>query len=249
MPGPDRRPRTAWAVPLGGDIVRKSILSAICALTIASLACGSMSRTSAPTDTPIPTPAPLPTRTPGPPTSTPASTSARDLSEAVLTLDDLPDGFEAIDPEEYGFSSEDLSEYGIEVDGSFAFLKEEPLEVVGGFTSELPRTGVKRVLFSVMLNQPELVLALLASRGGAEGDSEPTELEIGDDIGDARTGVTGTFTEPEGTLMRIDLVIFQRDAAGAVVSVVYEDGSVPAVEAGVAARTLDQRIVESPPEG
>ena len=228
--------------------MRKPILFAICALSVATLACGSKSLTIGPTQPPTPTPASLPTRTPGPPTSTPGAASAQDLSGAVLTLDDLPDGFETIDPEEYGFSSEDLSEYGIEVDSSFAFLKEAPFEVVAGFTSKLARAGFKRALFSVMLNQPELVLALLASRGGEEGESKPTELDIGDDIGNARTGVTGTFTVPEGTLMRIDLVIFQRDTAGAVVSVVYEDGSVPAVKADVAARTLDERIVESPLE-
>ena len=229
--------------------MRNPFLFAICALTIASLACGRRSVTSTPSQPPTPTPAPSPTNSPAPPTSTPAPASAPDLTGAVLTLDDLPDGFEPIDPEAYGFSSEELGEYGIEVDSAFAFLKKAPPEVVGGFTTYLEPTSFKRVLFSVMLNQPELVLAMLASREGIAGNTEPTELDIGDDVGTARTGITGTFTVPEGTSMRIDLVIFQRDTAGVVVSVVYVDGSVPAVSAGVVARTLDVRITETLHEG
>lgn len=191
--------------------------------------------TASPTNTPTPTASPTNT-----PTVTPAPLS--DLSDAVLTLQDFPSGFEEIPPAAFGFTKEDLSQEGFTVESLFAFLEAEHFEFVMGFTTLLP-TELEQAGFDVALRQPDFLLESLIVGMGAVDILEQKELPGLDDIADASVGLTVAI-DAGGFPMRMDLVAFRRDVAGAFVLVMYVDGEVPIVPIGDVARKFDERIVE-----
>ena len=215
--------------------------------------------TPTPTWTPTPTPTVTPTNTPTPtltptltptptatvlPTNTPTVTPTPlpDLSDAVLTLQDLPSGFEEMPLAELGMTEADLSQEDFAVESLFAFLEAEHFEMVMGFTALLP-TGVEQAGFNVVLRHPDVLLELMIGGMGAVDVLEQKELPDLDDIGDVSVGLT-VAVDIEGIPMRIDVVVFRRDVVGAVVLVMYIDGDVPVVPVGDVARKLDNRIVE-----
>ena len=197
-------------------------------------------------DTPTPTVTASPTNTPTPtasPTNTPTVTTAplSDLSDAVLTLQDFPSGFEEIPPATFGFTKEDLSQEGFTVESLFAFLEAEHFEFVVGFTTLLP-TGLEQAGFDVALRQPDFLLESLIVGMGPVDILEQKELPGLDDIGDASVGLT-VVIDVEGFPMRVDVVAFRRDIAGAFVIIMYLDGEVPIVPIGDVARKFDERVV------
>ena len=204
-----------------------------------------------PTPTPVPptTPTPVPpTATPIPPTPTPVPPSPTptplpDLSNVVLTLEDLPSGFEAMPPVELGFTEEDLSQDGFTVESLFVFLEAEHFELVMGLTA-LVATRLEQAGFDVALRQPDFVLDSLIGGMGATDILEQKDLPDLDDIGDASVGVT-VAADMEGIPMRMDIVPFRRDVVGAFILVMYIDGDVPIVPIGDVARMFDERIVEA----
>ena len=197
-----------------------------------------------PTPTPVPpTPTPVPpTPTPTPLPPTPTLTPLPDLSNVVLTLEDLPSGFEAMSPAEFGFTKEDLSQDDFTVESLFVFLEAEHFELVMGFTA-LVSTRLEQAGFDVALRQPDFLLDSLIGGMGATDILEQKDLPDLDDIGDASAGVT-VAVDMEGISMRMDIVAFRRDVVGAFVFVMYIDGDVPIVPIGDVSRIFDERIVE-----
>jgi len=194
-----------------------------------------------PTPTPTPLP-PTPTPTPLPPIPTPPS----DLSDVVLTLEDLPLGFEAVSPAEFGFTKEDLSQDDFTVESLFVFLEAEHFELVMGFTALVP-TKLEQAGFDVVLRQPEFLLESLTEGMGATDILEQKELSDLDDIGDAAGGLT-VVVDMEGIPMRMDLVVFRRDIVGAFVLVMYMDGDIPVVTIDDVAGKFDDRIKRTEPQ-
>jgi hypothetical protein len=198
--------------------------------------------TPPPTDTPVPTSTPIPTST-APPTDTP--TQPPDLSGAVLTLEDLPSGFEAMSLEEFGMTEEDLSGDDFTVESVFAFLDAGNFELVMGFTTlilnRLEQTG-----FDMALDQPEFLMESMIGSMGSVDILKQEALADLDDIGDASAGMT-MVADIESVPMRVDLAVFRRDIVGAFIIVMYIDGDVPVVPVEEAANKLDARISEALP--
>lgn len=192
-----------------------------------------------PTEVPA-TPTPMIIATP---TDIPTATAMpRALANAVLTLEDLPSGFEAISLNEFGLSKEDLSVEGFTVEEIFAFMGNDPFEMIMGFTTLLP-TQLDRAGFDLALGQPEFLMDSFVGGMGATDIQEQKELTYLNDIGDASVGFT-MVADMGGIPMRMDMVVFRRDMAGAFIFVFYIDGSVPALTVDEVANKLDDRFVE-----
>ena len=246
-------------------------LKAALVLTVlASIACGPLQRllatpTPVPTDTATPTHTPTtmptpantatPTRTPRPtatptqrpsatPTSVPtaASEPSVDLSEAVLTLEDVPAGFEVMSPDEVGLSKGTVIQGDSKIESSFSFVSAQPFEFVLGFTILLP-SKLQQAGFDAGLQQSEFMMESLVSGMGATEILEKKELAGLADIADASAGFT-ILTNIKGLNMRVDMAIFRREAAGAYICVLYMDGETPALSVDEAARSLDAKVVQ-----
>ena len=198
----------------------------------------------APTEEPaIPTPT-LTTPSTITPTITPTVTfiSELDLSEASLSLEDLPDGFMEMSPAELGLTKEDLSGDDFTVEDLFVFFGADPLEIIIGFTTILP-TQLDQVGFDVGLAQPEFLMESLVGGMGATDILDQKELVHLNDIGDASAGLT-VVADMDGIHMRMDMAVFRRDTVGVVIFVMYIDGDVPVLTIEEVATKLDDRIVD-----
>lgn len=199
----------------------------------------------APTATPTPTATPAPTATPIP-TETP-----RPLSDAVLTLDDLPEGFEEGDAADFGLEPGGLA-YFVALDSSdesriesgFAYVieTEDAFQIVAGATALFP-SRLDRAQFAP--NIPPMLDAFLFGVGlvGQNPDDMQVEELPQIVVGDASGGVT-SVVDLGGLLMRFDVALFSRGQLAAVVIAVYLDGDEPVYSLLQAAETLDQRIIE-----
>jgi len=193
-----------------------------------------------PTEEPT-TPPPTLTATPiSTPTDIPTSVS--DISKAVLSLEDLPPGFQVLSLAEFGLTKEDLSVEDFTVETIFVFFWADPLEIIMGFTTLLP-TQLDQVGFDVGLNQPEFMMDSFVGGMGATDILEQKELTHLNDIGDASAGLT-VVADMEGIPMRMDMAVFRRDIVGAFVLVMYLDGDVPILTVEEVTNKLDDRIVE-----
>lgn len=192
--------------------------------------------TSTPSLTPSSTPTAIPTDTP-----TVTSTSRPDFSAVVLTVDDLPSGFEAISLDELGFTPEDLSDEEFTVESSFAFLEAERFEIIMGFAISL-QTRLDQAAFDLGLSQPDFMTEAFLEGMGAVEVLEQMELPLSA-VGDASAGST-LVVDMEGLPMRIDIGIFRRDKLGAFAIVMYLDGDDPVVTIEEVAGIFDDRIIE-----
>jgi tetratricopeptide (TPR) repeat protein len=168
-----------------------------------------------------------------------------DLSEVVLTPQDFPPGFLEIHTEAFGLEAGQSAAGDYEIESAFAVMSFEPFETVWGITVLLP-TRVDQNDFDVEMGQKDASLALLVEAMEAEaGDileqAVLSDLEV---IGDASLGLT-IVADSEDMTMRLDVVVFRRDAVGAFVYVSYADGEAPVVPVDDAARKLDDRIIEA----
>jgi len=174
----------------------------------------------APTDTPTPTitptPTPTPTETPVP-TATPTPTPA--FSAVILTLDDLPPGFEEASQDQL----DDLfSDFGdTDIQRKFGFLGADGFSGLMGFSTYLPD------------EQDQLGFDLgigLFSEGyaddfiesmveiGLEIDLDVVEIP-GVEIGDASSSYRMVVTE-EGISMTIEILGFRQEEVGVLIMAV-----------------------------
>ena len=168
--------------------------------------------------------------------------SGLDLSEASFSLEDLPAGFTEMSLAELGLTKEDLSGDDFTFEDIFVFLGSDPLEIVMGFTILLP-TQLDQVGFDIDLHQPEFLMESFVGGMGATNIIEQKELTHLNDIGNASAGLT-VVADMDGIQMRIDMAVFRRDAAGAVILLMYIDGDVPVLTIEEATTKLDNRIVD-----
>ena len=198
--------------------------------------------TSTPSHTPLPTKTPVPTNTPVP-TATTTPTPLPDLSEAVLELEDLSEGFEAINPAEFGFTTDSFQQVDLAVESLFAYLNREQFTFVMGFAVLMP-APILQVAFDLALQDPKLVIeSLLQGFGQIElsGLDSLTDLPP---IGNTSAGLTGVVTM-QGVPLRVDVLAFRRDEAGAVTLVLYADGTTPAAAVADVGTMLDSRVLET----
>jgi hypothetical protein len=183
-----------------------------------------------PTSTATPTSAPAATPTPLP-----------DLSKAVLTLADLPAGFEAL-PFDLSSTSQDASGGAFTTDGTFAFVEAQRFEIVIGFTTLLPNR-LQQAGFDGALDQPEMLATWMSMGMGADNFRGQEVLSDLGSIGNASVGLTGVV-DMSGIAMRMDLVIFRRGVAGVCIVAMYVEGDAPVVSIDELGSKLDARIVQ-----
>jgi hypothetical protein len=163
-----------------------------------------------------------------------------DLSEIVLTVEDLPAGFQEMEPSEMGVSKESLSQGGLKVEGLFTFLEPKRFQILMGFTSLLA-TKLEQSGFDMSLREPETLSDSLIKGMGATTILEQKPLTDVDDIGDASAGIT-IVADMQGIPMRIDVVVFRQATIGSFIMLMYPDKDVPAISAGDAARKLAAKL-------
>jgi hypothetical protein len=170
-----------------------------------------------------------------------------DLSEVVLTPQDFPSGFLEIHTEAFGLEAGQSVAGDYEIESAFALMSFEPYEVVWGITVLLP-TRVDQHNFGIEMGQKDVDAALALVVEGIEAEvGEILEQAVWLDlqvVGDASVGFT-MVVDIDGEAMRLDTVVFRRDAVGAFVFVSYSDGKIPVVTVDDAARILDDHIIEA----
>lgn len=190
--------------------------------------------TATPTFTPSPTATTTPTSTPTPtptPTATPTLTPTPGLSSLVMTLDDLPDGFEAM-PADQMRAMEEAYPAGT---SAFGFQDDKNTQIVMGVLMPYYSRAEQAVFDSMM---PEFVQAMAAAVG-ADTNSEP--LPDFEEIGEARAGTTAV--SKMGSLsMRWDILVFRRSEVGVLILIAYPDGDQPAMPIVELAHLSDERI-------
>jgi hypothetical protein len=187
--------------------------------------------TYTPSPTATVTPTPTPTSTPTP-TPTPTLTPTPGLSTIGLTLEDLPDGFVAMPPEEVREMEEGYPEGA----SAFGFQDNRTSQVIMGVLIPYPSRADQSIFDSMM---PQFV-QVIAAAVGAETNSEP--LPGLEDTGETSAGITavgkmGSFS------MRWDIVVFRRSDVGVLVIMAHPDGDKPAIPVVDLAQLLDERIL------
>lgn len=168
-----------------------------------------------------------------------------DLSDAVITLQDLPSGFEEIPPATFGLTKETMSQGQFKVESLFTFLDAEHFEIIMGFTTLLP-TKIDQSGFDLALGQPDFLLNMFIGGMGEFDILEKGEITGLDNIGDKSVGLT-VVANVEGSPapMRIDLAVFRRYKVGAFILAMYMEGKTPPAQIGEIANKLDKHIDEA----
>ena len=185
-----------------------------------------------------PEPASLPTETP-----VPTEAPDLDISSAVLTLDDLPAGFEEFSPEELGVSLDDFGDEALQPEEVFIFLNAQNFQMVFGFNFLLT-SKLDRAAFDVGISQPEITLPALVSGMGSENVQGEKVLEGFDDVGEARIGMT-MIANLEGVPVQVDVLMFRQDVVGAMVMSMVLEGQAPNITLHDLGLKLDQRIQQT----
>lgn len=184
-------------------------------------------------------PANPPTQEPPPPTQA----LEPDISSAVLTLDDLPPGFEAFSPEELGMSMDDFSDETFQPEEVFIFINVQDFQMVFGFNFLLS-SKLDRVAFDAGVSNPETTIPAFVSGMGSESVQDEKLLEGLEDIGEKQIGMT-MVADLEGMPAQVDVVMFRRDIVGAMLMSMVFEGETPNITIHELGLKLDQRIQES----
>lgn len=202
------------------------------AVVVAALACSPASLL-APTPTPTPTATPTSTATPTPrPTATPTLTPTvlptsieAPEPQALLRLEDLPDGFESVPPAEFGLEEGQTFAEGITIGDAFAYIEPNRFEVIFGFTMALPQR-LDQVGFDAGLERPEVLIDGLVAGMGSTEYRDVEVLEGVDQIGDKSSGI-GLVVVSDPIALQMDMLIFRKGALGAFLVLMYFEGEQP----------------------
>jgi hypothetical protein len=188
--------------------------------------------TFTPTSTPTNTLTPTPTRTP---TITPTPTP--DLSAVALTIGDLPAGFAEMPAEQLHTMERSYPEGSV----AFGFLDEKKGYYVAGVIIPF-YNRMSQLAFDESI---PATIQVTASILGVSGKEE--ELLNLEEIGDARGGAS-LVSAVMGQSLKIDIVVFRRDATGVVLFVMYIQGDEPPVQIDELAQIIDDRILKVFPQ-
>jgi hypothetical protein len=211
--------------------------------------------TSTPTLTPTATPTRLPTLTRTPTrrlTNTPTSIPTPNLSTAIITLRDLPTGFEAMD--EADLANLNLSDISLarsfgsdsqaKSQKSFAFVAtgSRRLDLIMGWLL-YPLSAIDKVSYDFAIANPDLLLKEIGSGAGTSAAQvKSTAVLAGmDKFGDKSVGLTVVMGN-EVAALRMDLITMRRGQVVATLYSIYLEGTGPAVGIDELAAKWDSRI-------
>ncbi|MCU0516927.1 MAG: hypothetical protein MUC60_08680 [Oscillatoria sp. Prado101] len=172
-----------------------------------------------------------------------------DLSQAVLSLQDLPPGFIEMPPDNLAPLKQIITErFPFKVESISLFMNLQNGEFLMSVTmtlSEKARQAGRR------LDQVDLREIIGPMMGG---DPKVAEIEILEqkelpqfnNIGESSAGLS-TVARMRGIPVRADMGAFRRSEVFALTVLVYSNGDSPVTQLGDIARKLDARILQSSP--
>jgi len=161
----------------------------------------------------------------------------------VLTLDDLPPGFEEFNPEELGMSVEDLKDEAFSPEKVFVFVNMQKFQMVFGFNFLLTKK-LDRVAFDAGVSNPEATIPAFVGGMGTENVRDEKVLEGLEDIGEKQIGMTMVATM-ESVPAQVDVLMFRRDVIGAMLISMTLEGETPNITLHELGLKLDQHIKET----
>lgn len=221
--------------------------SVIIFFALTSTSCNSIAAIFA-SPTPTPTLTPTPTQTPtSTPTHTPTvtPTPTPSFANVVITLEDLPLGYEVQDPAEFGFEEGTYSDFGYFVEHSFAFIEPSTLQIVFGFTT-IFESEFDEAEFDAVLSDPEVMTEALDIVEGFAGELGLTFSELPEAFGiaDSSGGFSMVFGEAPFQF-HMDLIMFRSGNLGVFLIEMFSEGDEPSVKAFDLANLLVERASTS----
>lgn len=189
------------------------------------------------------------------PTSTPTNEPTKDISGAILTVNDMPPEFESLsatDRVKYRMTEEDIGRgFPLGFQGRarnvFAFISTNPQKfalVYGGLAYPLSPRDIASI-DADFANTNDILKALAASAGRNANATVKSSGVLRDinKYGDRSTGVYLVLELQNGVTMRSEHALVRRGTAFAVISVVYEDATQAPPSISELTRIFDDRIV------
>lgn len=176
----------------------------------------------------------------------PAPTVEIDLSSAVLTLDDLPAGFQTLDEADLnsmGFSKESILKGFTDIlskataQNFVAFLNPTQTQIIVSSVI-YPLTFLEEKSFDILLSSPDKLSSLIPDSAGAKNLQAIQGLE---NIGDKAGGFSFT-TSTDQVLWMSDILLVRRNAAIALTYTLSPAGVQPSISVIQLATLLDTKI-------
>jgi hypothetical protein len=171
--------------------------------------------------------------------------SGGDLSNLILTLQDLPPGFT-----EVSTLKNQLQNSPIKAASVFAYQKndDEQFLLLTGFTTELTNQ-IDIAKFDADIREGDFAKRFSKSFNNHKESkfTDASPLTLKHNIGDVSAGWT-IQGKIRGIPMNADMVMLRRGKIGAFIAILYLDGSKPTITISEAARKLDNRMMELKPD-
>lgn len=171
-----------------------------------------------------------------------------DLSNLVLTLQDLPPGFTELSS--VATLKNKLQNSGLKAESVFAYQNSDDKEfqLLMGFTIQLPNR-IDRARFDADIREGNLAKEFSKS---FSSDREleftnVTPLTLQDNIGEISAGWT-TQGKIRSIPMNVDMTLFRRGKIGVFMAILYLDGPKQTLTISEAARKFDGRMMELKPD-
>lgn len=184
---------------------------------------------------------------------------AQSYNNAVLTAQDLPPGFKELPPEvaaqvqtQFSVLSSQLAKAGMKPEKFFAFINQETLQMVVGFTGLIPNQSDRANFDSTLkqMQQPEYQQQMMNQiRQSIQSNQGIKIVDYGmipsaNNIAETSSGMT-VGIDMEGQVLQLDLAAFRRSNVGAFTAIMYRKGAQPTINLDAVARQLDTRIVQT----
>lgn len=205
--------------------------------------------TATPTSTSTPTATSTPTSTPTR-TATPTATATPDMASAIITLRDLPPGFEPLsltDMARMNLTEANLSRSSTFSEGRprnvFGFVNGANQHVIVGFVV-YPLSPLDRANVDSSFSNPEALQKAIGSGISVTSTMTIQSLQIlpeMDKLGDHSGGITIVIATA-GVPVRMDLSLVRRGSVAEVLYSTYPEVKPPVVGTADLARILDSRV-------
>lgn len=192
-------------------------------------------------------------------TSSPGS-EKRTASASTLTLQDLPSGFQELPAQikpliaaQIDTIKRVLGQQNLQLDNSFSFVNQQPLEVVLGFSTTLPNQPLTLLRFDAslqQLEQPNIVKKFQEELQAVQPGINVVDYKVLPDlnnIANSSRGITLAIKMQGIPPLRMEMVGFRRNKIGSFTAVFYLDGTQPVISVKDVTTKLDDRILQSSP--
>jgi hypothetical protein len=208
------------------------ILLAVFTFLAVSIACSGVNNlpfiaTPTFTSTPTSTPTLIPTSTP---TFTPTATLLPKFSAVSLQQEDLPAGFQLVPND---MSHPDTQEF-------YAFANAKNFQIISG-GSMLIATQTDQLGFEMMLNNPDILLQVIAAGDKSSEFKNIVDIPEMDKFGDMSKGFSADVNT-KGLVMKADFFFVEKGTMGAFILSMYRPGKSPSMTIQEMAKILSERL-------